>query len=41
MKISINYPESVALGVFQRALERVRNSGGKRVISVRATDGLL
>ena len=34
-KISLNYPKSAAMGVL------VRNSRGKRTISVRSTEGLL
>ena len=40
-KITVNYPKSVAMGFFQETQERVRNSRGKRAISVRATEGLL
>ena len=37
-----NYPKSVAMGfLFQGTQERVRNSRGKRAISVRATEVLL
>ena len=35
------YPKFAALGCFQGTQERVRNSRGKRAISVRATEGLL
>ena len=38
-KITLNYPKSAAL--FQGTQERVRNSHGKRAISVRATEVLL
>ena len=40
-KITLNYPKSAAMGFFPRAQERVRNSRGKRAISVRATEVLL
>ena len=40
-KIALNYSKSAAMGFFQGAQERVRNSRGKRVISVRATEVLL
>ena len=40
-KITINYPKSAAKGVFLGTQERVRNSRGKRAISVRATEVLL
>ena len=40
-KITINYPESAAMEFFQGTQERVRNSRGKRAISVRATEVLL
>ena len=39
-KITLNYPKSAAAGFFQGSQERVRNTGGKRTISVRATEGL-
>ena len=40
--ITLNYPKSAAMGLFfQGSQERVRNSRGKRDISVRATEGLL
>ena len=35
-KNTLNYPKSAAKGYFQRTQERVRNSRGKRAISVRA-----
>ena len=41
MKITLNYPKSAAKGFFLRTQERVRNSRGKRAISVRATEVLL
>ena len=37
-KITLNYPKSAVMGFFQGTQERVRNSGGKRAISVRATE---
>ena len=37
-KITLNYPKSADMGFFQRTRERVRNSRGKRAISVRATE---
>ena len=41
-KITLNYPKSAAVGFFcQGTQERVRNSRGKRAISVRATEVLL
>ena len=40
-KITLNYHNFSAMGVFQGTQERVRNSDGKRAISVRATEGLL
>ena len=40
-KITLHYPKSADMGFFQRTRERVRNSRGKRVISVRVTDVLL
>ena len=40
-KITINCPKSAAVGFFQRTEERVRNSRGRRAISVRATEVLL
>ena len=33
-KITLNYPKSAAMGFFQETQERVRNSRGKRAISV-------
>ena len=39
-KITLNYSKSVAMGFFLGNQERVRNSGGKRAISVRATEVL-
>ena len=41
MKIILNYPKSVAMGFFQGTQELVRNSRGKRAISVRAIEVLL
>ena len=40
-KITLNYPKSAAKDFFHRTQERVRNSRGKQVISVRATEVLL
>ena len=40
-KLTLNYPKSAAKGFFQGTQERVRNSRGKRAISVRATEVLL
>ena len=40
-KITLNYSKSAAMGFFQGTQERVRNSRGRRVISVRATEVLL
>ena len=40
-KIALNYPKTAGDGIFPRAKERVRNSHGKRAISVRATEVLL
>ena len=40
-RITLNYPESAAMGFFQGTQERVRNSRGKRAISVRAIEVLL
>ena len=40
-KITPNYPESAAMGFFIGTEERVRNSRGKRAISVRAIEVLL
>ena len=39
--IKLNYPKSAAKGFFLGTHERVRNSRGKRAISVRATEVLL
>ena len=36
-----NYPKSAGMGFFQGTQERVRNSRGKRAISVRAIEVLL
>ena len=42
MKITLNYPKSAAMGfLFQGTQELVRNSRGKRAISVRAIEVLL
>ena len=40
-KITLNYPKSAAIRLFLGTPERVRNSRGKRAISVRATEVLL
>ena len=40
-KITLYYPKSAAMGFFQGTHGRVRNSHGRRAISVRATEGLL
>ena len=40
-KNTLNYPKSAAMGFFPRTQERVRNSRGKRAISVRAIEVLL
>ena len=41
-KITLNYPKSEAMGFFpQGTLEQVRNSPGKRAISVQAIEVLL
>ena len=40
-KIARNYPKTAVMDFFQGSEERVRNSRGKRVISVRVTDVLL
>ena len=40
-KVTLNYPKSAAMGFFQGTQERVRNSRGRRAISVRATEVLL
>ena len=40
-KISLNCPNSAAMGFFQGTQKKVRNSGGKRAISVRAAKVLL
>ena len=40
-KVSLNYPKSAAMGIFIGTQERVRDSRGKRVISVRAIEVLL
>ena len=41
-KITLNYSKSAAMVFFsfKRSQERVRNTGGKRTSSVRATEGL-
>ena len=40
-KITVNYSKSAAMGFFQGTQERVRDSRGKRAISVRAIEVLL
>ena len=40
-KITLNYPKSAAMGFFKGTEELVRNSHGKRAISVRAIEVLL
>ena len=40
-KIALNYPKSAAMGFSQGTQKRVRNSHGKRAISVRAIEVLL
>ena len=40
-KNTLNYPKFAAMGFFQGTQERVRNSRGKRDISIRATEVLL
>ena len=42
-KLTVNYPKSAAMGFFPGTQERVQNCrhGGKRAISVRATEVLL
>ena len=40
-KSILNYPKSAAMFFFQGTQELVRNSRGKRAISVRATEVLL
>ena len=37
-EIILNHPKSAAMGLFQGTQERVRNSRGKRAISVRAIE---
>ena len=41
MKITLNYSKSAAMGFFPGTQERVRNSHGKRAISVRTTEVLM
>ena len=41
LKLTLNYPKSAVMGFFPRDSKRVRNSCGKRAISVPATEGLL
>ena len=40
-KNTLNYPKSAAMGIFLWTQKRVRNSRGKRAISVRAIEILL
>ena len=40
-KNTLNYPKSTPVGFFLGTQEQVRNSRGKRAISVRATEVLL
>ena len=40
-KIILNFPKCATFGYFQRTQERVRNSHGKRAISVRANEVVL
>ena len=40
-KITIKYPKSAAMGFFLGTQDQVRDSSGKRAISVRATEVLL
>ena len=40
-KYTLNYPKYVAMSFFQGTQEQVRNSRGKRAISVRAIEVLL
>ena len=40
-KNTLNYPKCATMGFFQETQERVRNSRGKRAISVRAIEVLL
>ena len=40
-KITLNYPKSAAMGFFPGTQERVRNSRGKRAISIQAIEVLL
>ena len=40
-KIALNYPKSAAMRFFKGTQKRIRNSHGKRAISVRATEVLL
>ena len=41
MNNTLYYPRSAILGFFQRTHEKVRNSHGKKAISVRATEVVL
>ena len=40
-EITLNYPKPVTMGFFEETQEQVRNSRGRRAISVRATEVLL
>ena len=40
-KITLTYPQSAAMRIFHGIQERVRNSRGKRAISVRVYEDLL
>ena len=40
-KITLNYPKSAAMGLFEGTQERVQNSHGKPAISIQGTEGLL
>ena len=40
-KITLNYPKSTGMGYFQGPQDQIRNSSGKRAISVQATEVLL
>ena len=40
-KITLNCPKSAAMGFFPGTQEQIRNSRGKRAISVQATEVLL
>ena len=40
-KVTLNYPKSATKGFFLGTQDQVRNSSGKRAVSVRATEVLL